>query len=385
MNKLSIVVIGYNRLDSIKRVLKSLLNAYYPQNADLIISLDYSDNSELKDFCESFQWPFGQKILKLSSVRLGLKNHVLKCGNYLNEYDLDALIVLEDDTYVAPDYFNFAIQAVDRYCEDENIAGISLYSFAWNINADRPFLPLFSGYDVFFMQYPQSWGQVWMRRQWNKFIEWINTNGAESLPKSNIPNNVLQWPSTSWLKLHVMYCIGMDKYFVYPYHSLSTNCADAGTHYMYKTNKMQVPLSMGNKLVYRFPEHYDESVIYDAFFENSQLYTILGIDKEDLAVDLYCKKDLNQIKERYLLTTRKLNRRVIRSYGLDMRPWELNIINSVPGDILILYDLSNIDKKPKIKHLSRLHWVYDTHGEVLLKRNFVDIMFSEIMNKIKRK
>jgi hypothetical protein len=385
MSKFGIVVIGYNRIDSIQRLMSSLLTAYYSDMVDLIISIDNSGTDRVEKYAESINWPYGKKIIRTFPERMGLKNHVLTCGNYINEYDLDALIVLEDDLFVAPDFYNFANQAVEKYASNPDVAGISLYSHSWNVNADRPFTPVYKGYDVFCIQYPQSWGQVWMKKQWNDFYQWYKENKFENLDKSRVPENVLGWPETSWLKYHVEYCIDANKYFVYPYQSLTTNYADAGTHYAFSTNKMQVPLSQGIGKLYTFPDELDDTSVYDAYYENAQLGRVLKINEDNFEVDLFGMKKKYSSSCRYLLTTGKQEYKVVQSFGLQMRPWELNVIYQVPGNEIYLYDMEDGDKVPNTKHLSLIHWVYDTRGEVILKRNFVDIMANEIFNKIRKK
>lgn len=385
MNKFGIVVIGYNRADSIQRLMTSLLGAEYKIPVDLIISIDNSGTSIVEDYAKTVQWPFGEKIIKTFPQRLGLKKHVLTCGTYMNEYQYDAIIVLEDDLFVAPGFFNFALQAVEKYKSDAKVAGISLYSHSWNVNADRPFIPLYKGYDTFFMQYPQSWGQVWMRDQWNAFYNWYTEKAYEQVDLAKVPDNVLGWPESSWLKYHVEYCIDAEKFFVYPYHALTTNYADAGTHYAFSTNKMQIPLDMSLNKIYIFPESFENTAVYDAYYENTQLSDALKLPYGELEVDLFGMKKKYALSSKYLLTTKTKDLALVKSFGLQMRPWELNVIYQVPGDDIFLYDLTQQGRKNKQKHASLIHWVYDTRGQVILKRNFVDIMFNEFFNKIRKK
>lgn len=385
MNKFGIVVIGYNRVDSIQRLVTSLLGAAYKMPVDLIISIDNSGTTVVEDYAKTIQWTFGKKIIKTFPQRLGLKKHVLTCGSYMNEYQYDAIIVLEDDLFVAPGFFNFALQAVEKYKNDSKVAGISLYSHSWNINADRPFTPLYKGSDIFFMQYPQSWGQVWMKDQWNAFYDWYTSKAYERMDLARVPDNVLGWPESSWLKHHVQYCIDTNKFFVYPYHSLTTNYADAGTHYAFSTNKMQIPLDMSPNKAYCFPEALDSTAVYDAYYENMQLSDKFNLKPGELEVDLFGMKKKYIPGSRYLLTTTTKNFALVKTFGLQMRPWELNVIYKVPGNDIFLYDLTQKDQRHKQKHLSLIHWIYDTRGQVILKRNFIDIMFNEVLNKIRKK
>ena len=385
MSKYGIVVIGYNRIDSLQRLMRSLLLASYPQKVDLIISIDNSGTDIVEKYAKTVEWAHGEKIIKTYPERMGLKKHVLNCGTYLNEYDYDAIAVLEDDLFVSPGFFEYMIQTVEFYKDNDAIAGISLYTHSWNINADRPFMPIYKGYDVFYLQYPQSWGQIWMKRQWNDFYSWYEESKYEQLDLSYIPDNVLAWPASSWLKFHVEYCIDRNKFFVYPYQSLTTNFADAGTHYAFSTNKMQVPLNSGVGKKYIFPKLFEYTSVYDCYYEDMQLSKAVGVEEDELVVDLYSKKKVYSKNAKYLLSTKPLEYKILKTYGLQMRPWELNVIYEIPGEEIYLYDLSSCNKEQKVKYNSIIHWIYDTRGEKIMKHNFIGIIFNEIYSRMKRR
>ena len=130
-----IVAIGYNRLESLKRLLMTLKRVDYKEDrVTLIISLDFNENNDVKDFASKFQWPYGDKILRFSHKKLGLRRHVLQCGNYLNEYNLDAIAVFEDDIVPSVAFYNYMRQAVAYYQNVAEVAGIALYSFRINQN-----------------------------------------------------------------------------------------------------------------------------------------------------------------------------------------------------------------------------------------------------------
>ena len=116
-----------------------------------------------------------------------------------------------------------------------------------NYQNQKPFYPLQTDSDVYLMQCAQSWGQVWMKKQWFEFKEWYIVHNEEFHELPHLPNAICNWPKSSWLKYHTRYCIEKNKYFVYPYVSLSTNNADIGTHYNQKTTLFQSLLLFGQK------------------------------------------------------------------------------------------------------------------------------------------
>ena len=121
----AIVIVTYNRELSLKRLLESIKNAKYTEkNITLIISIDYSNKqSVIKNIAEEFEWPYGNKIIRTYKENQGLKKHVLSCGDLTDEYE--GVIILEDDLYVAEDYYSYAKAALNFYENNEKIAGIA--------------------------------------------------------------------------------------------------------------------------------------------------------------------------------------------------------------------------------------------------------------------
>ena len=344
MNRYGIIAIGYNRKKSLQRLLNALAQADYGKSEVLlIISLDYAGMSEIIEAAEKYDWKHGPKIVKAYKERQGLRRHILNCGNYMEEYRLDAVAVFEDDIYPSPAFFQYMCQAVEFYQDNRQIAGISLYTHLWNVNCEIPFQPLPSKYDVFFLQYAQSWGQIWLAEQWKEFRKWYEEHGDAFLDAPGVPPAVSGWKDTSWLKYHIRYCVEKKKYFVYPYESLCTNFTEIGTHNQYKTALYQVPLQTDLGKQYRFVLPEDASAVYDAFFESERLADVLQMSSDELCVDLYGSKPQCGNKK-YWLTTVKADLKIERTYGLALRPQELNVVFDVPGDEIKLYNLHQSQK-----------------------------------------
>lgn len=353
--KIAICVVGYNRLESIQRNLESLIRAYYPsgENVHLYISIDKSDSDIVASYADSFVWPNGEKTVIRHQENLGLRKHILSCGNLLEHYD--ALIVLEDDVVVSPDFYNYSMQCVEKYAEDDNIAGISLYSFRVNPFCRIPFIPMPVDSDIYLVQMAQSWGQVWMKNQWFEFKKWYECNQHDFQLQDNLPQSICLWPKSSWLKYHDKYCVEQRKFFVYPYIARSTCFSDAGVHIKESNTIHQVPIVYNKCDSLRL----SPSVCYDIFMERIGLAEKFGIDENDLCVDYYGLKQ-NRDSRRYLLTRRRLPYKCLRQFGLQLRPYEWNIILGIKGSDLFLYDTSSINSKPKShsSEASQLSYIY---------------------------
>lgn len=148
MKKIPVVIVAYNRPAPLKRLLDSVTKGVYSGQVKLIISIDGGDNSDVLSIAENFRWVHGEKEIIHHKTNIGLRNHILSLGDLTLKYD--GIILIEDDLYVSPYFYEYAIEAMEFYNEDNIIAGISLYSHRYNETARLPFTPLSDDSDVFF-------------------------------------------------------------------------------------------------------------------------------------------------------------------------------------------------------------------------------------------
>lgn len=356
MAQIGIIVIGYNRKDSIERLLNRLNKCKYDSDSvPLIISIDNCGSNEVENCAKEFVWKYGKKHIHTYENRLGLKNHILKCGDFINEYELDAVVVFEDDVYPAEGFYRFVKQSVEYYAADDRVAGISLYAHQWNIHVDLPFHPYEEGNsDVYFMQVAQSWGQVWLKKQWGSFIDWYKEH-EEFRPSLDVPKTYSGWPKSSWLKYHNQYCVEQKKYFVYPYQSLSTCFADAGEHAAFNSSVFQIPIEHNVEKQYRFVD-LDDGMVYDAYFESLNVKRQLEASLDDeIIIDLYAQKPKTNV--RYILSTASLPYKVVKSYGMALRPIESNVIEQIDGNDILLYDQQGKESSEQTDNSLKL-WLY---------------------------
>lgn len=343
--KTAIICVAYNRADSLQRLLTSLEQACYPETATLIISIDKSNTDAVEKMAEDYHWPHGDLRIAKHDKNLGLRQHMLSLGKYFDEFD--ALIVLEDDVTVATSFYYFACACVEKYFGNEDIAGISLYSFSTNYHTYLPFSPAKSQYDVYLMNCAQSWGEVWMKPQWEKFIKWYECH-SDNFNLEYLPQSLNQWPKSSWLKYHTRYCIEENKYFVYPYASMSTNNVDPGENYHGPIDTIfQASLLASLQTNFRLPDANKAEIRYDGFFQPKFLGRHLGIaEGDELCVDLFSDKPACLYRH-YLLSNRSLPYKVIKSFALHLRPIEMNIITQREGNEIWLYDTTVSAPAPK--------------------------------------
>ena len=336
-----IVVVAYARAHSMQRLLDSLNGASYPcEEITLIISIDKGDNEDVVRAAEEFHWRHGKKTVRLQKENLKLRRHVLQCGDYALEYG--SVIVLEDDLYVSPHFYEYAVRALKASRGDGRIGGISLYNHRLNVMASEPFEAIDDGFDNWYFQFASSWGEVWTREQWSGFKVWYEAD-PDIRSIQGVPRYVRNWPESSWLKYFIAYLVEKNMYFFYPRLSLATNFGDAGTHVMNSNTEFQVPLQLGPKK-YNFSSPDESGSVYDAFMENNRLYSAVPDADGSVVVDLYGVKE-GYGSARYALTRKGLPFHVERSYGCCLRPHEANVLDGIPGADFFLYDLTRPERR----------------------------------------
>ncbi|MBE0509076.1 MAG: hypothetical protein IBX50_20560, partial [Marinospirillum sp.] len=91
-----IVVAGFKREFSIRRLLKSLLDASYPHdNVKICLSLDGGYSEGVLSACEQFKHEFSKGFVEIvcREKNLGLRNHIIWCGDQSVKHG--SVIVLE--------------------------------------------------------------------------------------------------------------------------------------------------------------------------------------------------------------------------------------------------------------------------------------------------
>lgn len=335
-----LVVATYSRKASLERLIASLKRAQYLGDAvDLIVSIDGGGPDDVLAFAETIEWPHGQLIVRRHPANLGLRRHIISCGAAVHRYE--AVIILEDDLVVGPEFYRYSRWAVDEYQGDSRIAGISLYAPSHNEMADLPFQPMLSSPDVYALQSTQSWGQCWTRRMWQGFETWYEAHGSTLINAPDMPSRIYSWPESSWKKFAMKYLAESGMTWIYPYRSHTTNCSEIGTHNQVESAVYQVGLAQGDRPFVGAP--LDDLIHYDIYFERSDWMFVDSV-RADPVVPV--KLDLYSTRQQVtgpldLITTRILDQPISQRFGLAFRPAEINIQMATPGKVARRYRLAS--------------------------------------------
>ena len=328
-----IVIPAYSRAQSLARLLKSVGDADYPEVVKLFISLEGEASADVKRVAFEFSSPKLLIEVIERPKRLGLRNHILACGDLASEFG--AVIVLEDDLLVDRYFYHYAVAALRHHSDEASIAGVALYAPEYNDYAGLPFKPMGNGYSTYPMQVPCSWGQCWTAMQWRQFRNWYaDATSATVLDTAGLPSAVKSWPESSWKKYFAAYLVQTNRYFIYPYQAYTTNCADpGGTHVISGSDVYQVSFASQSRTL---PETFfcpltDPDVSYDAFMEpcGSDVYRQLGLNRNEVEIDTLGIKPVALLNQKtYALTCRPASNS-IRQYPRSFRPIEHNFLHPI--------------------------------------------------------
>ena len=335
---------AYNRPDSLRRLLESLLRATYPDEVPLVISVDKSKTDTVRELAESFDWPFGEKKVIAHPENLGLRAHSLFCGDLTRQYGY--VVFLEDDIFVAPGFYRYALRAIEHYGNHPRIGGASLYSFQYYEQAALPFVPVQEDSAVYFLQFFASWGTILFEEHWKKFRDWYQQE-----PQINstdlLPLGVKKyWSEKSWSKYFLKFLVHNDLYYAYPRVSLCTNFSDPGEHYTELTAKYQVALPIDDQVEGNFKPFEESTAVYDAFFEllpNRLNRLVPSLANYDYLVDLNGTKELHLYPHQYVLAT-GVTRHSVASYAYQLKPAIMNVIYQLPGEGISLCQKEQVVK-----------------------------------------
>ena len=359
MVKPAIVVVGYNRPDGMKRLLESIGRAHYTcEGVPLIVSIDESNRSdEVEVVARAFEWNHGLKEIRRFPERQGLRKHIVQCGDYSEKYG--AVIILEDDLVVAEDFYSYVCAAHNKYGEDEEVCGVSLYSYGCNVFTHYSFIPVPSLNDVYLGGMVVTWGQSWNARQWRSFKKWYYEH-EDRLPSlnPNIPRDISSW-TRSWGRYFAFFMAEKHLYYVFPYRARTTCFSDFGEH-----NKVTVPVTFVQVPLMRgCPQEYKmgnvtELIKYDSFYERvlTKDDKISGIPGNEICMDLSNMKTITGGK-RYVVTNEGLPFKEVQSFALTLRPASLNITENIHGSQLHLYDMEGHGDQIRKWKGNRPHYV----------------------------
>ena len=165
MKEIPVILITYNRpsqtekvLDSLKRhnVKKLFIFSDGPKSEN-----DLNHIYETRLLFQKIDWT--DPAIIENDKNLGLANSIVNAVNYVFQ-KFDKVILLEDDCVPQKYFFDFIETCLDKYCDNENIFGVSGYTvpISNSILNNYP-------YDLYFYPRIGSWGWATWKSRWQYF------------------------------------------------------------------------------------------------------------------------------------------------------------------------------------------------------------------------
>lgn len=305
-----ICVVGYNREECLLRLLDSLGKVKLDEHdIDLVVSLDHSpQQASIASEISSRNYINNPRVI-LRKQNLGLKKHIISCGDLVLDPDYDFIVVLEDDLLLSPAFISYLFPAIEASKKSgRQVSGISLYSYLYSEETLLPFEHQPDKFDGYFLKFPSSWGQVWTKDMWSGFKSWFSHNDCESFDDPLVPEFVRSWPVSSWKKHYLRYMIHSDSYFLYPNYSLTSNPGEDGTHHKNVGGTFSVPLLVEDRDWF-LPRIQDAKVKYDYRFHlENRGRSMKSLSRYDIAKVRYLKAPIG-VKAAFLLFIVSLSRK----------------------------------------------------------------------------
>lgn len=331
----AIVIPAWQRPESLRRLLLSVESAKFPAGQiPLVLSVEGECAATVRAMVQEYHWPHGPFRRIFHENRLGLREHILFCGDLSAEFG--CVIVLEDDLLVAPGFYDFAVQGQAFFAQDDRIAGIALYNYHHSEADFQPFVPLHDGADHYFLQAACSWGQCWSDAQWQGFRAFL-AQFPTMAGTPGYPDYLDHFADYSWKKHFSRYLHHAGKTFVYPRVAHSTPFAEGGISAQLGTF-WQVPLATQALPQYAFRAFDDSESRYDGWFEwdaeIAQQY-IGECVQERILVNLRGGKQGHSLGVWILGKT--VAGEGLRAWGDELVPSEMNVRLGIRGSGISLY------------------------------------------------
>lgn len=262
-----IVVFAFNRLDSLKKCIDSLLTNKESKSSDLYIFVDgarehkFGEYDQVKCVQEYVQKITGFKSLtyKFSETNKGLANSIISgVSEVINEYG--SAIVLEDDLIVSMSFLQFMNDGLQRYKDVKSVYSVCGYSN--KMKAPSSYIP-----NTYFCTRSSSWGWAtwkdrWVTVDW-KLYNWtdverdcclFNKWGGSDLYK--MLNGWHTGKNNSWAIRFVYSQFKNDGLSIFPTRSLVDNNGFDGTGTNCKTySRFKCDYDCRDNIVFTYPEN----------------------------------------------------------------------------------------------------------------------------------
>ncbi|KAI8800600.1 hypothetical protein BJ742DRAFT_879970 [Cladochytrium replicatum] len=259
---LVIHVLAWRRIRSLERLLMSLDNASFTalhpahspvRTIDLFIHIDGGSHPNVNNLAHAYTWRYGNKFVIQKKHQIGIFGIMTSAWDLGSSTATHALF-LEDDISLSPYFLDFIQLCVSSFLSHRSAIGCALHTPRLdevNFTADPQNPPAFTpekvigkNFSKFYMQLPCSWGGVYSRESWSRFLTYTKKRRADGI-NIYIPNSRTNDWQRSWKRYFVEYMVGNGFVLLYPslpsQRSFATNHYEHGVHTVKNGDVVRVP------------------------------------------------------------------------------------------------------------------------------------------------
>ncbi|MCB0733430.1 MAG: hypothetical protein H6608_11765 [Flavobacteriales bacterium] len=328
---LHLIVLAYNRPESLRRTLRSLSVAFEHSKLEVSIelSLEFNSHPDCERHFQALAWPIGEKVIHRNVRPLGVDQHTLECLKRAEAKKWTLL--LEDDHFASP-IMSHALEFL--LSTSVSCAGFSLHHYTLHPISELPFIPIDKGGDFYLAKRPTSRGFLFQSSQIKSFNAWRTANDGSTV---ELPTHLERYGESNWETVFGKYLISTNQYILYPYQSYLTVYGEAGVHLTGTDDRTiaQSPMPMVAESLEIAPQlvHYDEWLEYELTPGELQNLNLPELQSTSVCLDIQgCRK---RYATTHVITSRRV-KQSIADFGMDLVPAELNILYSNSGDELHL-------------------------------------------------
>ena len=267
---LLVVILAWNRPESLRRLLASLERADYgdaPAPIEVRFALDHTGNEtldgEMDAVIDALRWPHGDVLVRRRTAHAGLRVNIL--GSWTGAEGRPG-VMLEDDIELSSFWWQWTQAGLARYAGLPAVVGVSLFtpddmneayenggshgangkwvpSCGWQSTHYRKSAPETTASAVLWGQ-PCSWGAVLLPEHWRRFQARADAlRRASRLPELRCPEGkdartcrvvANRWGRNSWKRLLILHMVEQGLVMAYPNlpqrTAFSTNHVEPGLH-----------------------------------------------------------------------------------------------------------------------------------------------------------
>lgn len=277
---LRLVVIVYNRAESLRKCLESLNNADYLNDVIHIdVWIDRSVSGIIDDatykVARSFSFNHGTYQVHNQTKHVGIYGQWIDTWRPRKD-SKEIAVIIEDDINMSPVFYFYLRAAHRKYKTYPNINGFALQGVSMKHGGERGSLFAPDGNLVFLYPVLGTWAFSPKVNHWLAFTEWFHTNSPNPKFIPNVPNIMpTKWYESGrqmggnlnpkmWSMWHIYYAYLHNEVTLYKNSpdkkAFSINRKEKGLHYGSNTKQLDPMITTWNDSFINFP---DQPIILD--------------------------------------------------------------------------------------------------------------------------